>query len=140
LTPEQCPVEQQQSRDRHAGPLQPGHSRLDGRILSALDALVHVTRDERFVTARHCPRSLWKVGLAGPRAPGAAHRAGRPLPRLRHREERHPDRNDIILGLKKLHDAVADPEAEATAREFIALEPDERYRPTYAGRWKPTRS
>ncbi|APW60304.1 hypothetical protein [Paludisphaera borealis] len=37
----------------------------EGRILKDFDALLEVTRDERFVTARHCLLSLWKIGLAG---------------------------------------------------------------------------
>jgi len=35
------------------------------RMLKDLAALVKVTKDERFVTARHCLQSLWKVGVAG---------------------------------------------------------------------------
>src|SRR3989304_6350374 len=35
------------------------------RMLKDFDALLAVTRDERFVTARHCMQSLWKVGVAG---------------------------------------------------------------------------
>src|SRR5688572_28381416 len=35
------------------------------RILKDLPALLAVTKDERFVTARHCMQSLWKVGLVG---------------------------------------------------------------------------
>src|SRR3569832_1730016 len=35
------------------------------RMLKDLAALLRVTRDERFVTARHCLQSLWKVGAAG---------------------------------------------------------------------------
>jgi hypothetical protein len=27
--------------------------------------LITVTWDERFVTARHCLRSLWRIGLGG---------------------------------------------------------------------------
>ena len=30
-----------------------------------LAALLAVTKDERFVTARHCMQSLWKIGVAG---------------------------------------------------------------------------
>src|SRR5574337_852756 len=36
-----------------------------GRMLKDFDELLAVTKDERFVTARHCLQSLWKVGLAG---------------------------------------------------------------------------
>ena len=35
------------------------------RLLKDFDALLAVTKDERFVTARHCLQSLWKVGVAG---------------------------------------------------------------------------
>ena len=35
------------------------------RILKDFDKLLAVTKDERFVTARHCLQSLWKVGVAG---------------------------------------------------------------------------
>jgi hypothetical protein len=35
------------------------------RMLKDFDALLTVTKDERFVTARHCMQSLWKVGVAG---------------------------------------------------------------------------
>jgi hypothetical protein len=37
-----------------------------GRIVADLPALIEVTRDERFVTARHCLLSLWKIGTASP--------------------------------------------------------------------------
>ena len=36
-----------------------------GRILRDFPALLAVTRDERFVTARHTLQAIWKVGLAG---------------------------------------------------------------------------
>jgi hypothetical protein len=36
------------------------------RMLRDFAALFAVTKDERFVTARHCLQSLWKVGAAGP--------------------------------------------------------------------------
>ena len=35
------------------------------RILKDFNALIEVTKDERFVTARHCMQALWKVGAAG---------------------------------------------------------------------------
>lgn len=39
-----------------------------GRMLKDFPAVLAVTRDERFVTARHCLQALWKIGLAGPKA------------------------------------------------------------------------
>lgn len=35
------------------------------RMLEDFDKLLEVTKDERFVTARHCLQSPWKVGVAG---------------------------------------------------------------------------
>src|SRR5688572_33171530 len=34
----------------------------ENRILHDFDKLLEVTKDKRFVTARHCLQSLWKVG------------------------------------------------------------------------------
>jgi hypothetical protein len=107
------------------------------RVLGDLAALVGVTRDERFVTARHTLKSLWRIGLAGEvqrRAVVAALDA-------RYREaaaEKNGTliRHDIVESLRKLHDAVADPEVGATARELIELEADPKYRKKYAKHWK----
>ena len=35
------------------------------KILKDFNKLLMVTKDERFVTARHCIQALWKVGVAG---------------------------------------------------------------------------
>ena len=35
------------------------------RMVNGVHALLAVTKDERFVTARHCMQSLWKVGTSG---------------------------------------------------------------------------
>lgn len=35
------------------------------RMRKDFPTLLNVTRDERFVTARHCMQALWKVGAAG---------------------------------------------------------------------------
>ena len=37
----------------------------ENRMEKTLPALLVLTKDERFVTARHCIQSLWKVGAAG---------------------------------------------------------------------------
>jgi hypothetical protein len=108
-----------------------------GRILGDLDALLKVTRDERFVTARHSLQSLWKVGLGG----DAQRRAVVAALDQRYREgaaEKNATliRNDIIEGLRRLYDAVGDPEVETTARALIDLETDPKYRRKYARHWK----
>src|SRR5262245_11635628 len=35
------------------------------RMLEDFDKLLAVTKDERFVTARHCMLAIWKVGVVG---------------------------------------------------------------------------
>lgn len=106
------------------------------RVLGDLDALMAVTRDERFVTARHALKSVWKIGLAGEVQRRAAVAA------LDHRyrgcaEEKNATliRHDVVEGLRHLHDAVGDPAVEATARALIELEPDPKYRKKYARHW-----
>jgi hypothetical protein len=108
-----------------------------GRVLGDLPALVEVTRDARFVTARHALKSLWRLGLAGEEQRGAVLAALA----ARYREaatEKNGTliRHDVVESLRALHDAVADQRVETTARELIALEADPEYRKKYAGHWK----
>lgn len=109
----------------------------DGRILGDLDALLEVTRDERFVTARHCLQSLWKIGAAGESqrraivdglrrrfAEAAAEKNGTLI------------RHDIIQSLRKIHDAAPDEAVRAAAHALIETEADPKYRKKYAALWK----
>jgi hypothetical protein len=109
----------------------------EGRILKDFAALVEVTRDERFVTARHCLLALWKVGLAG----GAQRRlvleglAGR-FADCAAEKNRTLIRYDIALTLRKLYDATGDDSVRAEALALIGSEPDAKYRKKYAAEWK----
>jgi hypothetical protein len=108
-----------------------------GRMLKDFDALLAVTKDERFVTARHCLQSLWKVGLAGNQqrimvVQGLENRfneciTGKNCTLIRH---------DIIQNLKNLYDAVGDEQVKGKAFELIETEADLKYRKKYAGIWK----
>lgn len=88
------------------------------RILRDLDALLEVTRDERFVTARHCLQSLWKVGAAGERQRQALTQG---LERRFHEcvSEKNCTliRYDIIQVLRKVYDAAPDEAVSRTAQE-----------------------
>ena len=109
----------------------------DRRLLQDFAALFAVTRDERFVTARHCMQSLWKVGLAG-----EAQRA-RLLSAL---TDRYMDcvgeknstliRQDILQSLRNLYDVAKDATVKSTALGLIDAEEDLRYRTKYAGVWR----
>ncbi|HVH13710.1 MAG TPA: hypothetical protein VM759_11690 [Longimicrobium sp.] len=114
-----------------------GHSDPEARILRDLEALVEVTRDERFVTARHALQSLWKVGAAGARQRDALV-AGLCQRFAECAAEKNCTliRFDIVQVLRRMYDAAPDDGISRTARELIETEPDPKYRKKYAGVWK----
>lgn len=107
------------------------------RMRKDFHSLIAVTKDERFVTARHCLQSLWKVGAAGKKqqkmlVEGLAGRF----------EECITEKNgtliryDIIQDLKNLYDEVKDEQVKETALELIETEQDLKYRKKYASVWR----
>jgi len=113
----------------------------ENRMAKDFAALLAVTKDEKFVTARHCLQSLWKVGAAGKKlqkivVDGLAGRF----------KECAAEKNctliryDIIQGLKRLYDAVKDETVKEKAIELIETEDDHKYRKKYASLWKSKRS
>ncbi len=107
------------------------------RMLTDFDKLLLVTKDERFVTARHCLQSLWKVGLAGSeqREMMVAGLDGR-------YHECITEKNctliryDIIQDLKNLYAAVPDDAIKEKALALIEMEADLKYRKKYATVWR----
>jgi len=109
----------------------------ENRMLKDFDSLLAVTRDERFVTARHSMQSLWKVGVAGKR------QREKLVDGLERRfRECITEKNctliryDIIQDLRKLYDQVKDENVRGKALELIETEGDPKYRKKYAGLWK----
>lgn len=107
------------------------------RMLMDFDALFSVTRDDRFVTARHCMQALWKVGAAGKQQQALLVNA------LESRFEACITekngtliRYDISQSLRKLYDAVKDETVKAKSLALIETEADSKYRKKYAGLWK----
>jgi hypothetical protein len=107
------------------------------RMRKDLAALLKVTKDERFVTARHCLQSLWKVGVAGkPQRKvllkGLAARF----------KECGPEKNctlirfDILVALRRVFDLVNDEQIPMTAERLIAMEEDLKYQKKYATVWR----
>ena len=107
------------------------------RILKDFDTLLAVTKDERFVTARHCMQSLWKMGAAGKKQQKTlmSGLAGR-------FQECITEKNctlirfDIIQNLRKLYDVVNDEKIKEKALELIETEADLKYRKKYARLWR----
>ena len=107
------------------------------RMLRDLDALLAVTKDERFVSARHCLQSIWKVGAAGKKQQKILVEGLE----LRFKEcitEKNCTliRYDIIQGLRKLYDEVRDEKVREKALELIETEEDFKYRKKYASVWR----
>lgn len=107
------------------------------RMLKDFETLLAVTKDEKFVTARHCLQSLWKVGAAG-KKPQKILLDGF----IQRFEECAAEKNctliryDIIQGLRNLYNATPDEQIKETALALIETEADLKYRKKYAGVWK----
>src|SRR5215470_14945844 len=87
------------------------------RILKDFEKLLEVTKDERFVTARHCLQSLWKVGVVGKKQQ-QMYMAG-----LERRfRECITDKNctliryDILQSMRNVYDTVKDEKIKAKAQ------------------------
>jgi hypothetical protein len=109
----------------------------ENKMLQDFDMLLAVTKDERFVTARHCLQSLWKVGVAGKVqqqmvVDGLASRFNECI------AEKNSTliRSDIIQALRNVYDAVQDEEIREKALELIETEDDSKYRKKYERVWK----
>jgi hypothetical protein len=107
------------------------------RILKDFDKLLVVTKDERFVTARHCMQSLWKVGVAGKQQKKIY---------IEGLERRFTEciteknctliRYDILQSMRNVYDTIKDEKIKAKALELIETEEDLKYRKKYATLWR----
>jgi hypothetical protein len=109
----------------------------ENRMLKDFDALLVVTKDERFVTARHCMQSIWKVGVAGEEqqkklVDGLSGRFKECITEKNCTLIRY----DIIEGLRKLYNEVKDEKVREKALELIETEEDIKYRKKYASLWR----
>jgi hypothetical protein len=109
----------------------------ESRILMDLDALFAVTKDERFVTARHCMQALWKIGVAGVKqrkrlVAGLTER----FKECRMEKNGTLIRYDILQSLLNVYTATREDSIREKALELIATEHDVKYRLKYAGLWK----
>lgn len=107
------------------------------RMLRDFPALLALTHDERYVTARHCMQTLWKVGVAGeeqlrPYLDGLTAR----FTECAVEKNGTLTRYDICQSLKNTYDVVRDEAVKETALKLIETETDLKYRKKYAGLWK----
>ncbi len=107
-------------------------------ILRDLDALLAVTRDPKFVTARHSLQALWKIGAVSPEHQRLL------VERLAERfREAAAEKNgtlvryDIVEGMRKLYDVAQDEQLREAALALIASEGDSTKKS--AGLWRTRR-
>ena len=107
------------------------------RMLKDFDKLLAVTKDERFVTARHCLQSLWKVGVVGKKQQNVY------MDGLEQRfKECISEKNctliryDILQSFRNVYDEVKDEKIRAKALELIDTEDDLKYRKKYLTLWR----
>jgi len=107
------------------------------RMQKHFPALMAVTKDKRFVTARHCLQSIWRVGASGEKMQKVVVDAF--ADRFKDCESEKNCtliRYDIIQGLRNLYDEVKDEKIKEKALELIETEEDLKYRKKYASVWK----
>jgi hypothetical protein len=112
-------------------------SDLEHRILSDFETLFAITRDERFVTARHGLQALWKIGVVGKPQQEML---------LSALENRFRDcsteknctliRYDILKMVRKVFDVAGDEGIKVMALRLIESEADLKYRKKYGTLWK----
>jgi len=114
-----------------------GKSDTKGRMFKDFDKLLNVTKDERFVTARHTMQNIWKVGLGGKKHQQLV---------VQGLEKRFKEcikekngaliRYDILVTLRNLYNATTSNEIKEKALELIELEQDSKHKKKYATVWK----
>lgn len=107
------------------------------RILKDFSKVWAVTKDKKFVTARHSLKSIWKIALAGPEQKELV------LNTLADRFITGTDdknyaltRYDIIESLRKLYDEIKDEQVKQLALNLVEEEEDKKYKKKYASVWK----
>src|SRR3954451_16069182 len=93
------------------------------RMPRDLPALLSVTKDERFVTARHCLQSLWKVGVAGePQRKALLNGLEARFAECSTEKNCTLIRHDVLVVLRRIYDVVKEEEIRSTAERLIQTE------------------
>ncbi|TGB03634.1 hypothetical protein [Halobacillus salinus] len=107
------------------------------RIMNDFPKLWEVTKDKKFVTARHSLQSIWKVAIAGKPQKEMV------MEYMVQRFENGTDeknftliRNDIIQNMKNIYDFDNDEAVKQTAMELIDTVEDKKYQKKYMAIWK----
>ena len=99
-------------------------------------ALMAVTKDEKFVTARHTLQSIWKVGREKKMRNTVVEALANWFRDCKMEKNWTLIRYDIIQDLRNLYDAVGEESIKQTALELIETEEDLKYKKKYASVWR----
>jgi len=106
------------------------------RIIRDWDRLMLVTEDDKFVTARHVIRSLWKVGLPSELRPFLLDGVAKKFASCANHKNHTLIRYDLLEGLGKLLDATVDAAIRPLTLSLIQTESDAKYVKKYKTLWK----
>jgi hypothetical protein len=111
----------------------------ENRMLEDFSAVWEVTKDEKFVTARHALQTIWRVGLAGGKQKELV--LNHLIDRYNHcQDEKNYTliRYDILVGIRELYNETKEENLKEQALELIGLEQDKKYQKKYKSVWKNT--
>ena len=108
-----------------------------GRIFKDFDKLLMVTKDERFVTARHCMQSLSNVAVVGKKQQalymdGLSKRFKECVTEKNGKLIRY----DILVTMRNVYNEVKDETIREKALKLIASEKDAKNQKKCAGVWR----
>jgi hypothetical protein len=107
------------------------------KMLRDFGKLLDVTKDEKFVTARHCLQSLWKVGVAGKKQQ-KVYMEGLEKRFKECAKEKNASliRYDILVSMKNVYNEVKDETIKEKALALIESEKDLKHQKKYKTVWK----
>lgn len=106
------------------------------RMQKDFPALMAVTKDEKFVTARHTLQSIWKVGMETKMQKTVVEALANRFKDCITEKNWTLIRYDIIQDLRNLYDEGKDEKIKQKALELIETEEDAKYKKKYASLWK----
>jgi hypothetical protein len=106
------------------------------RMQKDFPALLAVTKDEKFVTARHTLQSIWKVGLEKKMQKTVVDALANWFKNCITEKNWTLIRYDIIQDLRNLYNEVKDEKIKEKALALIDTEEDVKYKKKYASVWK----
>lgn len=106
------------------------------RMKKGFPALMAVTGDEKFVTARHTLQSIWKVGRESKMRKTVVEALADWFKNCTVHKNSTLIRYDIIQDLRNLYDETKDETIKKKALELIETEEDLKYKKKYASVWK----